>query len=237
VGSIFGLALLAMFNPSLVAAVTVMLLLPEPKKLMFGYLLGAYLTSMTVGMLIVFSFHDSGGTEAAHNTISPAADLALGVILLIVGLVLRSERGVRLKESRRTRKAAKGKKESMPERMLGKGSAKIAFVVGVILTFPGVSYLAALHRIGELDAATVPTALVIVGFCLIMTTLAVVTHQVFSRGASLKGFGPIATKTLQSSPRLQGRDEDHTVRTMRGRVVSGSVGTAESTVPQPQRRG
>ena len=38
--SIFGLALLAMFNPSLVGAVTVMLLLPEPKKLMFGYLLG-----------------------------------------------------------------------------------------------------------------------------------------------------------------------------------------------------
>jgi hypothetical protein len=173
VGSIFGLALLAMFNPSLVAAVAVMLLLPEPKKLMFGYLLGAYLTSMTVGMLIVFSFHDSGGTEAAHNTISPAADLALGVILLIVGLVLRSDRGESLKESRRTRKAAKGKvkKESMPERMLGKGSAKIAFVVGVVLTFPGVSYLAALHRIGELDAATIPTALVIVGFCLIMTLL------------------------------------------------------------------
>jgi hypothetical protein len=171
VGSIFGLALLAMFNPSLVAAVTVMLLLPDPKRLMFGYLLGAYLTSMTVGMLIVFSFHDSGGTEAAHNTISPAADLAFGVILLIVGLVLRSERGERLKESRRNRKAAKGKKESMPERMLGKGSAKIAFVVGVVLTFPGVSYLAALHRIDELGAATIPTALVIIGFCLIMTTL------------------------------------------------------------------
>jgi hypothetical protein len=171
VGSIFGLALLAMFNPSLVAAVTVMLLLPDPKKLMFGYLLGAYLTSMTVGMLIVFSFHDSAGTEAAHNTISPAADLAFGVILLIVGLVMRSERGERLKESRRNRKAAKGKKESMPERMLGKGSAKIAFVVGVVLTFPGVSYLAALHRIDELGAATVPTALVIIGFCLIMTTL------------------------------------------------------------------
>lgn len=172
-GSIFGLALLAMFNPSLVTAVTVMLLLPDPKKLMFGYLLGAYLTSITVGMLIVFSFPDSGGTEAAHNTISPAADLAFGVILLIVGLVLRSGRGERLKEGRRTRKAAKGnvKKESLPERMLGKGSAKIAFVVGVALTFPGVSYLAALHRIDELGAATVPTTLVVIGFCLIQTML------------------------------------------------------------------
>jgi Sap, sulfolipid-1-addressing protein len=173
VGSILGLAVLAMFNPSLVAAVTVMLLLPDPKKLMFGYLLGAYLTSITVGMLIVFSFHDSGGTGAAHNTISPAADLVVGLILLIVGSVLRSARGERLKERRRTRKAAKGKvkKESLPERMLGKGSAKIAFVVGVALTFPGVSYLAALHRIDQLDAATVPTALLVIGFCLIMTLL------------------------------------------------------------------
>jgi Sap, sulfolipid-1-addressing protein len=172
VGSILGLALLAMFNPSLVAAVTVMLLLPDPKKLMFGYLLGAYLTSITVGLLIVFSFHDSAGTEAAHNTISPVEDLVIGLILLIVGSVLRSARGERLKERRRTRKAAKGKKkESLPERMLGRGSAKIAFVVGVALTFPGVSYLAALHRIDELDAATVPTALLVIGFCLIMTLL------------------------------------------------------------------
>ena len=45
--SIFLLSLLAMFNPTLLAAVTVMLLLPNPKKLMFGYLLGAYLTSIT----------------------------------------------------------------------------------------------------------------------------------------------------------------------------------------------
>jgi hypothetical protein len=47
--SIFVLALLAMLNPTLLAAVTVMMLLPNPKKLMFGYLLGAYLTSITVG--------------------------------------------------------------------------------------------------------------------------------------------------------------------------------------------
>ena len=45
-GSIFLLSLLAMFNPTLLAAVTVMMLLPNPKKLMFGYLLGAYLTSI-----------------------------------------------------------------------------------------------------------------------------------------------------------------------------------------------
>ena len=39
---IFLLGLVSMFNPSLLAAVTVMLLLPNPKRLMLGYLLGAY---------------------------------------------------------------------------------------------------------------------------------------------------------------------------------------------------
>ena len=47
---IFLLALVSMFNPSLLAAVTVMLLLPNPKRLMVGYLLGAYTTSITLGL-------------------------------------------------------------------------------------------------------------------------------------------------------------------------------------------
>ncbi|MBA3866360.1 MAG: hypothetical protein H0X42_08440 [Solirubrobacterales bacterium] len=38
-GSILGLALPAMANPTLPAAVTVTMLLPNPKKLMLGYLL------------------------------------------------------------------------------------------------------------------------------------------------------------------------------------------------------
>ena len=46
---IFLLGLASMFNPSLLAAVTVMLLLPSPKRLMAGYLLGAYMTSITLG--------------------------------------------------------------------------------------------------------------------------------------------------------------------------------------------
>ena len=46
---IFFLSLASMFNPSLLAAVTVMLMLPNPKRLMLGYLLGAYTTSVTLG--------------------------------------------------------------------------------------------------------------------------------------------------------------------------------------------
>ncbi len=88
--------------------------------------------------------------------------------------MLLSGRGEQLRERRQQRKEAKQKgppKESLPERLLGRGSARITFVVGVLLTFPGVSYLAALDRMAKLDWAVVPTVLVVVVFCLIQQML------------------------------------------------------------------
>ncbi len=172
-GSIFSLALLAMFNPTLLAAVTVMMLLPNTKKLMFGYLLGAYLTSISLGMLIVFSLHQTGSAETARKTLSPIQDLVIGAVLVIAGLALRTTRAEQLRQRRAERKAAKKgeKKESLPERMLGRGSARVTFAVGVLLSFPGVSYLTALNRISELEWAAAPTALLVVAFCLFQQML------------------------------------------------------------------
>src|SRR3954454_8113176 len=151
-----------MLNPTLLAAVTVMMLLPDPKRLMLGYLLGSYLTSISVGLLIVFSLHGSGSVESARTTFTPAEDLVFGAIALIVGLVLRSEFG----EERRQRKAASAK-ESWPQRMLGRGSPKIAFAVGAVLSFPGASYLVALNRLVHLDPGTGATIFLVALFCLI----------------------------------------------------------------------
>jgi hypothetical protein len=168
--SIFLLALLAMLNPTLLAAVTVMLLLPNPKKLMFGYLLGAYTTSITLGMLIVFTLHDSDGIDTTQRTLSPLADIVIGALLLLVAYALGGTRAEPLRERRRRRKEEKeadGKTESLPERMLGRGSARVTYAVGVMLSFPGVSYLTALSRTADLDYAAVPTALIVLGIALI----------------------------------------------------------------------
>lgn len=173
VGSILALSLVAMFNPTLLAAVTVMMLLPKTKTLMFGYLLGAYLTSISLGMLVVFSLHHTGSAETARNTLSPAEDLTVGAILVIVGLALRTTRVEEMRERRAERKAAKRseEKQSWPERLLGRGSARVSFAVGVLLSFPGVSYLTALNRMSELEWAVAPTALFVIVFCLIQQLL------------------------------------------------------------------
>lgn len=176
-GQTFLFALLAALNPTLLAAVTLMMFLPEPKRLMFGYLLGAYLTSISVGMAIVFALHESDAVGTSKRTISPVEDLVIGVLLLLVAFVLRTDRDRPLRERRERRRSEKlekrgGKeKEALPMRLLGRGSPRIAFVVGVLLSFPGVSYLVALGHIDRLDAGVPASALLVLAVCLIQQTL------------------------------------------------------------------
>lgn len=176
-GTIFLLSLLAMFNPTLLAAVTLMLLTERPKRLMLGYLLGAYTTSITIGLAIVFALHDSEAVSTSKRTIGPGEDIVIGCLLLLIAYVLGSDRDARLRERRARRKEAKlaknggEKKEPLPMRLLGRGSPRIAFVVGMLLSFPGVSYLTGLAHIDKLGAAAVPTALLVIAFCLIQQLL------------------------------------------------------------------
>ena len=57
-------AFTAAFNPTLLGATTVMLLLDHPKRLLLGYLLGATMTSVTLGIVIVFAVDGSSGAPA-----------------------------------------------------------------------------------------------------------------------------------------------------------------------------
>ncbi len=170
------LAFSAALNPTLLAATTVMLLLPKPRKLMLGYLLGAMMTSVLLGLVIVFSLEDSGAVEVAKDTLGPAADIALGAVFLVVARVLSAERDVVLKERRQRRKAAKGKAttDKGPPRwqqVLSRGTPRTTFAVGALLTLPGASYLVALTRLSKDDLGTPETVLAVVGFNLIMLAL------------------------------------------------------------------
>lgn len=170
---ILGLAILSMANPTLLAAVTVMLLLPNPRRLMLGYLLGAYLTSIASGVVILYALQGSSAVETAKSTLSPGADLLIGLLLMVVAVALGEGRGRDLRERRAARKADSGKekKDPLPLRMLGGGSSRVAFAVGVLLSFPGGSYLVALTHIDRLDAAAVPSLVLVVVFCLIQLML------------------------------------------------------------------
>jgi hypothetical protein len=166
------LSLTASLNPTLVAATTVMLLLDKPARLMSGYLLGAYMTSITLGLVIVFSLSNTSATNTTENTLSPAVDIGLGAIALAVSFVLYTGRHERIRERRRERKAAKPDKGPPRwQRELSKGSPRTTFVVGALLTLPGASYLAGLDQIHKLHYSTAVTVLVVLGFNLVMLWL------------------------------------------------------------------
>ena len=160
VGQVILLSLTASLNPTLVGATTVMLLLESPAKLMLGYLLGAYVTSITLGLVIVFSLSNSSTTNTTENTLSPAVDIALGGLALIGAWVVWSGRHERLRERRRAREAAKPDKGPPRwQRELSKGSPRITFLIGMLLTLPGASYLAGLDDIHKLKYSTTVTVL------------------------------------------------------------------------------
>ena len=171
-GSVVFFAFTAALNPTLLAVTTVILLLPEPKRLLIGYLLGALMTSITLGLLIVFKLEDSGIVGTTQNTLSPAADFTLGGIALAIAFVLATGRDRGMSERRKQKKAAK--EPSGPpkwQQFLSRGSARDAFVVGALLTLPGGSYLASLSHLAKADLASGATVIWVVAINLIMLSL------------------------------------------------------------------
>jgi hypothetical protein len=107
-GQVFLLSLSSDVNPTLVAASTLMILLPNPKRLTPGYLLAALMTSITLGLVIVFSLKSSAAVRTTENTLSPAATMALGGIVLVAAFVLGTGRHQRVLVRRRARSREKG---------------------------------------------------------------------------------------------------------------------------------
>ncbi len=172
VSQVILLSLTASLNPTLVGATTVMMLLDKPVRLMGGYLLGACLTSLTLGLVIVFSLSNSSVANSTKQTINPAIDIALGVVLLVIAIVLRTQSYERRQRQRKERKAAKPDKGPPRwQRELSKGSMRTTFVIGALLTLPGASYLAGLHEIHELHYSTAATVATVIGFNIVMLWL------------------------------------------------------------------
>jgi hypothetical protein len=173
-GELFLFSLTSAFNPTLIAVTTLMLLLPNPKRLMLGYWLGAMLTSVTLGLLIVFTLKGSGVVSTTRDTLSPVADLVLGGLTLIIARALATGRDRRYQERRAEKKKEKhpeGKPPPRWQRALSRGNARTTFVIGALLTLPGASYLAGLTRLSKLDYSTAVTVILVLAFNVVMLAL------------------------------------------------------------------
>jgi hypothetical protein len=167
VAEIVVLALGAALWPALVGVVLVALASPRPVRILAFFLIGGLLTTTAIGVAIVFSLE--GVDDARADTGVPAAvDLAAGLVLLVLaGVARRREPGVP-----QASEPAEAQRRPWTERMLDRGTGRIAFVVGVVLNLvPGVVAVVGYSHISRLGVeAGTEVALVIV-FNLIMFTL------------------------------------------------------------------
>jgi hypothetical protein len=169
VGRIFTLSLTAALNPTLLAATTLMLTLMKPKRLLSGYLAGALVTSIACGLVLVFTLNGSSTSSTAKHTVDPVLNIVLGALILLVAFVVGTGRDTRRQaRSARKREAAKDKPPPRWKRQLSKGSARDTFIVGILLSFPGASYIAGMDLLSKQSLGTFATVLTVIGFNLIM---------------------------------------------------------------------
>lgn len=171
-GQVFALAFTAALNPTLLTATTVMLTLDKPKRLLSGYLAGAVLMNVVCGLLLVFALPHSSTSSTAKHSVDPVVNIVLGVLLLFVVFVVATGRDKRRRaRSARKKAAAKDKPPPRWRRQLSKGSARDTFVVGVLLSFPGASYIAAMDLLSKQQIGTPATVLTVLAFTAIMLIL------------------------------------------------------------------
>jgi Sap, sulfolipid-1-addressing protein len=172
-GKVLLLALLGASNPVLLAAVTVMLSLSSPKRLMLGYVLGGFAVSVPLGVVFVFWAEGRHSVHSTQQQVSPAINLALGAAALLIAcaIAFRLDERVRRRSRRRPRGEAKNEGPPRWQKALDRGSARLSFVVGALLTLPGGRYLAALEELAGLGYGTAATVAVVVVVNLILLLL------------------------------------------------------------------
>lgn len=164
-------SLTAALNPTLLTATTVMLLLPRPKRLMLGYLAGALTNGIIVGIAIVEWLPNSGTVSTTKNVLAPSIDFAFGVIALLAAYAVQRGAVARARLRRAEKRAGKPKKTPRWQEALSGGSARTTYLVGLVLSFPGASYLAALSEINKQNFGTVGVVLAVLASNAVMLIL------------------------------------------------------------------
>jgi hypothetical protein len=167
IGQAAGLAVLAALSPTALLAAAVYLGSARPRQTTLFYLLGAVLMSTAIAVAVIVVLRSVGLNHVGQRTPRYGLRLGLGLLLLAVGAVL-------FVRHRRRKPADQGKKKKKPglmSRMIANPSPVSAFVVGVLMFAPGVTFLAALQVIATARADIELTTVAVVVTVLIDVAL------------------------------------------------------------------
>ena len=159
------LAIASAFWPILLVVVIVSLRASHPVLLLVSFLAGGLLTTMVVGLVIIYALQGSSLTGGSQSSFDPAVEIVAGTLALLAAGVLWLRYGV-LPEAPADTPPAEA--SGRLERMLDRG-APLAFAAGIVCNiFPGVFPLVALKDIAEMDIGFAETVVVLLAFYVIM---------------------------------------------------------------------
>lgn len=172
------IALWTAVYPTLLAAVLIIISMPQPRRLLTAFLIGGLIMSVGIGLLIVALLQGSDVVASPRSTTSWVADLAAGGLFLLIAIGLARGADVRWRarhRERHPRKQALETKEPLMQRILARGSVPIVFLAGVVINLPGAAYLIGLKDIAAGHHAAGAVVIQVVLFNAIMFLIAEIT--------------------------------------------------------------
>ena len=182
-----GLAFLAGLNPKLLAIDLLLIENARPRLMFECFLLGGMGVALAIGWLDVFVLH--ADAVKTQGQVSAGIDLALGVPLLAIGLLVATGRvHGRRKAPVPAGTAEPAKKDGWAQRALREPRTGLVVLIGAIVGTPGASYITALHQLITGKSSTAAQAVAVVVFVIIEFFLVIIPFAFLQ-------FRPEATKT------------------------------------------
>jgi Sap, sulfolipid-1-addressing protein len=154
-----GLALLAALSPTALLVAAVYLGSARPRLTALFYLAGAVIMSAVMAVAVLVVLRTTGLQRPGQHTTRYGLRLALGLVFLGAGLVVWARH-------RRHRPTPADKRPGLVSRMIANPSPVSAFLVGILVFSPGVTFLAALQVIAtaraDIELTSVAVAVVVV---------------------------------------------------------------------------
>ena len=199
----FVLAFVAALNPKLLAVDLLLIENRRPRAMFLCVLLGGLTVGITIGLLDVLVFQ--ADAISSQKTVSAGVDLALGLLLLAIGVLVATGRlharrkaavpagaGQPGTPEGRPVTAEKEKKDSWA-RLLAEPRLGLATLVGAVCGIPGAAYLSGLHILISSKSSTANQVVGVILFVLIEFLLIIIPFVFLeirpeATKAALKGF-------------------------------------------------
>lgn len=146
-----GLALLAALSPTALLIAAVYLGSAKPRLTATFYLLGALITSLVMGVLVLAILRSAGLSLRGEHTPRYGLRLGLGVLLVGAAVVVATRR-------REPSTAGRPGGGGLMSRVIANPAPLTAFLAGVIVFAPGASFIAAVQVIATARASVALTS-------------------------------------------------------------------------------